>query len=144
MSNKFATIRRLLEADFYGAEPDLGTEPDLGMDPMGDDMSFDPMSSEPQPADDLPNITLSETQKAIMALIAAMPASPLVVKQKLDQNQNAIEAIKQLISTGLVTVDLGQYKLSDTGTTMLRQLDLTDDSGAITSTGKQLAVKHLY
>lgn len=131
MSNRpYRIIAELLEDPFE--------DPFAGDNEFGD--PFD-AGADDQSATMLPNVTLSATEQAILALIAAYEAAVGVAKEKIEHSPNAREGLKRLIRVGAVESDAAGYRLTEIGSELATNLGLVDDGG-VTDSGKRLALQH--
>lgn len=136
--SKYRSIHKLLtlrEADEDRMpEQDISSSDPIDDAPPVDDMSFDdPMlDAEPEQDEvvDIPNVTLSNTDKAVLSLLVLRAQAPAAAKTSIDGNPNAAESLRGLLAVGAVRADVDGYHLEDVGERLMRAHGLyADDTG---------------
>lgn len=124
----------------FSADPmdqDLEVEP---LDQPSDDsfVGDDGFEDSTEPSLDTPNLTLSDVESAVLALITSNPDTTAKTRTDIDYDSNARAALKNLIRYGLVNVTPGGYEVTDTGQDVLISHGLVDaaDPTTLTKLGK--------
>lgn len=86
----------------------------------------------------LTNVSLSETQKIIMARIASAE-NPHVAFESINEGVNLVSAAKQLANLGLIQMGGGQASVTDKGNGILSDEGLADKTGGLTEEGQKYA-----
>lgn len=86
----------------------------------------------------LSSINLNDSQKRVMAKIAAAP-TPKVAAQQISRSQKFIAARDMLVNIGLVDFDPSHATLTDKGQQAMKDEALMDDGGQLTPDGEELA-----
>lgn len=160
MSKKYTGLSYLLQlneadtdpmpdADFSDemAPPQEEPAADPGLDPVDDLGPTDDLGGvEDTSVEDLPQINLSNTDKATLCLVFSLAGSTAKARQAIESKPNAVESAKQMVAHGLLKVEMSNYEMTDKGIAMMKQFNLIspDDDMRLSSEGSHIAAQYFY
>lgn len=86
----------------------------------------------------LPTVHLSDSQKIVMTKIIASPTEQVALEE-INNGRNLVAATKELEDLKLIDVSPTSVKVTDTGLDVMKDENLIDDTGELTSVGQQYA-----
>lgn len=135
----YKTLIRLLEADFDQPTDDLPPAPPVDGDELpsldavdGDDVHDDKTQER--------YTSLSSTQRAVLAAIAAFKDAPLKMEALARRSEKVNGALSKLYTMDLIDNSSLPAHLTDQGEEACQAFGFTDDMGELTELGKKQVV----